>query len=149
MPVKYRIIPSTHILYYAGFGHFTSEEGMLAERTSRQDPLREPSMAIIVDGREISELDVSVDGIRRAIAMNRERVAQSEVLEPTAILLGKPFHKLVVNTYARLAEHFVELKMEAFFELPEALEWLGIPQHEQVVLDARNALQAEYVRSLS
>lgn len=144
MPVLYHIDPTIHLIYYAGFGHCTGQELLLAESALKQSPLREPLMSILIDLQAVTHLDIDKGDYQQSLEMNLQRLAQGEVLEPTALVIRKPLDATMIDVYTIFVEPDLALKMGSFYTLSAALDWLGLAPHAHAITGIRQALQAQY-----
>lgn len=144
MPVLHRIDASKQLIYYAGFGHCKVMEIAAAEEETRRDPQRSPGMRILIDMRQVEDLDVSLEDLQRGIDLNAQLASQGWELEKTAVLIRKPLDGIMAELYDEMALPHVQLQMAMFLELEPALLWLGLAKERDAVADLIADVRSRY-----
>lgn len=144
MTVLHRIDANTQLICYAGFGHCRGPEFVAAEEETRRDTQRSPGMRILLDIREVEELDVALEDLKCGIDMNARLASQGWELEKTAVLIRKPMDLIMGELYDDMALPQVQLRMAMFMELEPALEWLGLAGTDDVVESLIKDLRSRY-----
>jgi hypothetical protein len=141
MPFTYKIDTTLGLVFYTGFAASMAEMFQV-ERTASADPLRLPSMKIIIDLSEM-QLDVSLADIKEAIKLNRARMEKERELEPTAIVSHSRFATTSGDIYRLLGEN-MPLHFGIFSTLSDAIRWLGLFDKEAEII----VIQKELLRQL-
>lgn len=137
MPFTYKIDTSLGLIFYSGFDTNASEM-LQAETAASADPLRLPSMKIIIDLSK-AKLDVSLADIREGIKMNRKRMEKGDVLEPTAIVSHSRFIKVLGETFRLLSEG-LPIHFSIFSTLSDAIRWLGLSDKEAEIFEMQKEI---------
>ncbi len=137
-----------HLIVYCGFGHFTGTEMMSAEAETRKDPRRWPGMRILIDLREVAELDFSLEDMQRGIEMNSHLESSGWELEKTAILIRGKDDEIGAGLYEELAVPNVQLKMGTFRTLEPALAWLGLAGDREGIERLIKGLRERFTSSM-
>ena len=137
MPFTYKIEPTLGLILYTGFDT-NSTEMLRAEKAASNDPMRLPSMKIIVDLSQ-AELDISLNDVYEAIKMNSERMKKGGDLESTAFISHSRFAELMGDTF-RLIGEGLPLHFGIFSTLPDAIKWLGLWDKEVIISETLNEM---------
>lgn len=138
MPFMYKIDEELGLILYVGHGTVTAQEMFQAERAAAQDPLRQPSMKIIMDLSDM-EIDISLSDLRNALTLNRERLQNGGILEPTAVISRNTFSKTFGEAFQLIGAD-LPLTLDTFDVLQDAVHWLGLDEQFDQVAALRDAL---------
>ena len=126
MPVRHCVNSARQLIIYSALGHCTGLELLAAEEETRRDPKRQPGMRILLDLREVKDLDFSLDDLNRGVEMNNQLDASGWELEKTAVVIRSAHDEIAAELYDELTNPNLQLKMATFKTLESALEWLGL-----------------------
>ena len=135
MPFTYKIDTNLGLLYYWGFD-VSMTEMLQVEKITSTDPLRLPSMKILIDLSD-AELDVSMTDVYEAIKLNKGRLDMGRDLEATAIVSRSRFAKVIAETYRLLLDD-LPIQLGIFNTLPDAVKWLGLTDNVEEINEIKN-----------
>ena len=124
MPISYAIDPRLGLVRTTATGVLTDEELLQHKRDLQGDPRFDASMKELSDIRGVERLDVTAEGVRRAVAMDQ---GQADALGDYKLALVVSAD--VVFGMARMYQMMTEENIEGvgvFRDIEEALEWLGV-----------------------
>ena len=124
MPISFEIDPRLGLVRTTATGVLTDEELLQHKRDLQGDPRFDASMKELSDIRGVERLDVTAEGVRRAVAMDQ---GQADALGDYKLALVVSAD--VVFGMARMYQMMTEENIEGvgvFRDIEEALEWLGV-----------------------
>jgi hypothetical protein len=139
MPFNYKIEPDLNLICYVGTGLCTGAELLKIEREAFHDTLRTSGMKIIVDIQS-AEMDIDLQDIRDLIALNKQLMQEGHVLEMTALITHNKFFQTLGDAIQLLADG-IPLKMGIFHTMQDAIQWLGLSESENQIIQIRDTLK--------
>lgn len=119
MPGSYTILPAARLVYSRAWGVFTDAELMAHVNSLRSDPRFEPSFRQLADFRDVTELEVSAEGVRTVATLNPYgRGARRAIVtsQPVAYGMARMYELLGYDS---------EDQVKVTRDLAEARAWLG------------------------
>jgi hypothetical protein len=124
LPVRYLIDKERRLLITIGWGCVTSEELQAHQDRLLNDPDLDPAFDQLIDAREATSVEASVEEIRRLARRNPVSTKSRRALVaslPAVFGLCRMF-----SSYHELGQE--PSQIYAFHDLPSALKWLGLDE---------------------
>ena len=128
MAYDYRINADENLLLITGAGEVSSKDIHRVVTAFQIDPAWNPTMNMLVDWREVTDLDIDVEDMEQLAedALGPDQMKLGTPLGPrAAVVLASHDHANIpmkYHTYLRASN----LKAKIFFNMAEAATWLGI-----------------------
>lgn len=128
MPITYRIDPDQGLILTTATGVLTDDELLDHKRALAADPDFSPGMRQLSDVRGVERLDVTPQGVRLMVALDRHQADQLGAWK-LAIVTTADFVFGTARMYQTMTDE--ELKhVQVFRDMAEARSWLGLPADE-------------------
>lgn len=128
MAYDYRILPDENLLLITGSGDVSSADIYRVVTAFQKDPAWNPSMKMLVDWRDVSNLHIQEEDLARLAddALGPDQMERGTPLGPSAavVLTGHQHASVPMMYYTYLRKS--GLKAKIFFHIDEAAKWLGI-----------------------
>ena len=141
MPIRYTICPELNLVFIVVAGFYSLSELIEQEEVFSKHPDRQPNMKLLIDVGK-AELDISLDDVKKAIAMNQARLDKGKELEATAVISANKFHQVFGDAYRLLGEG-LPLKLGIFTTLSDAISWLEMTDNKEKILEIQKDLQGQ------
>lgn len=128
MAYDYRIIADENLLLITGAGEVSSKDIHRVVTTFQKDPAWNPNMNMLVDWREVTDLDIDVEDMEQLAedALGPDQMKLGTPLGPRAAVVLSRHDQASIpmkyHTYLRASN----LKAKIFFHMDEAARWLGV-----------------------
>ncbi len=123
MPITYSIDPKLGVIFTTAWDVLTVEELFEHKRKLAADPDFKPGMVELSDVRQITELDVTPEGIGRFVA--QDTISAEKLRDyKLAIIVSQEVVFGMARMYEMMTEQNVS-NVAVFRDLEEAKTWLG------------------------
>ena len=124
MPASYRIDTELGIVFSFGTGTVTDEDLLNHQESVGRDPLFHPGMSQLLDGRGVTDVKVTPQGVRSLISVNLYgKGSKRALVAPNDIIFG------MARMY-ELSRIDAEDEFRVFRSIDQAREWLGLPPED-------------------
>ncbi len=124
MAITYRIDRALGLVHTTATGTLTDEDLADHKRALLRDPDFKPGMKELSDVRAVEQLQVTVDGVRRLVAL--DKVQSADLVDyQLAIVVSADLVFGMARMYETLTEDSVQ-DVGVFRDMEEAKAWLGV-----------------------
>jgi hypothetical protein len=128
MPITYRIDTDQGLILTAATGVLTDEELLKHKRALAADPDFSPGMRQLSDVRGVERLEVTPEGVRLMVALDRDQADQLGDWR-LAIVTTADFVFGTARMYQSMTDE-EQNRVQVFRDMAEARSWLGLPADE-------------------
>ena len=128
MPITYRIDKEQDVILTTATGVLTDDELLDHKRALAADPGFSPDMRQLSDVRGVERLEVSPEGVRLMVALDRDHADRLGDWK-LAIVTTADFVFGTARMYQSMTDEQTE-HVQVFRDMAEARAWLGLPADE-------------------